>query len=102
MSIYNSTISQLQHFVTQLLLLPTLMAVNLHVPILKIECSIFADLVTYMEWLKYNIIYSLYYFQFGLQVPLQFPDSLLEEYFPDLYWRNIVLLVLLQCIIMCI
>ena len=37
MSIYNSTISELQYFVTQPLILPVLMAVNLHVLILKIE-----------------------------------------------------------------
>ena len=51
MSIYNSTISELQHFVKQPLLLPILMAVNLHVLILKIEhyskCWIFTDPVTY-------------------------------------------------------
>ena len=37
MRIYNSTISELQHFVTQPLILPILMAVNLHVLILKIN-----------------------------------------------------------------
>ena len=36
MRIYNSTVSELQHFVMQPLLLPILMAVNLHVLILKI------------------------------------------------------------------
>ena len=48
MSIYNSTISELQHFVTQF---PILRVVNLHVLILKVEhystCWDFADLVTY-------------------------------------------------------
>ena len=50
MNIYNSTIGELQHFVMQLLILPVLRVVNLHVLILKIEhyskCWIFADLVT--------------------------------------------------------
>ena len=50
MSIYNSTISELQHFVIQPLILPILMAVNVHVLILKIEhylkCWILADPVT--------------------------------------------------------
>ena len=48
MSIYNSTISELQHFVMQPLVLR---AVNLHVLILKIEyyskCWVFTDPVTF-------------------------------------------------------
>ena len=44
MSSYNSTISELQSFVMQPLLLPLLRAVNLHELILKMEqCWIFAD-----------------------------------------------------------
>ena len=50
MSICNSTICELQHFVMQPLILPILRVVNLHGPILKTEhyskCWIFADLVT--------------------------------------------------------
>ena len=37
MSVYNSTISELQSFVMQPLILPILRVVNLHVLILKIE-----------------------------------------------------------------
>ena len=50
-SIYNTTVSELQHFVMQPLVLPILRAVNLHVLIFKIECYskcwVFADPVTY-------------------------------------------------------
>ena len=60
MSIYNCTVSELQHFVMQPLILPVLRAVKFHVRMLTIEkyskCWIFADPATYM-YIYYKKLY---------------------------------------------
>ena len=55
MRIYNSTVSELQHFVTQPLILPILMAVNLHVLILIIQN------VGFLQIRSHNYYYDTYH-----------------------------------------
>ena len=62
MSIYNCTISELQHFVMQPLLLPILRAVNFHVLILKIEhtyvCRIVWSYIIMSKDEQNNLVFS--------------------------------------------
>ena len=69
MSIYNCTISELQHFVIQPLLLPILKAVNLHVLILKIENVGFSQIRSHL------VFFPTDHYKYDLGVDIQLPDK---------------------------